>query len=205
MTRKDAAKRAWIRRHLGDSTSDAELLSAFAAAFKIRNEAKAASELKRIIAADQAIEEEFAESSWARHIALGQALMVEMRAANAHGPAAQMWKAISQAKGFEAAQKVEVEVSGPDPSVIRQRIAQLLKDQRINEMAHQVGAIDTNAIETRDPDPLDVGDRFRPAALLARSSQPEQAEPSEPSEPSEEATGARENLLAEAIAGTRAV
>ncbi len=116
-----------------------------------------------------------------------------------------MWKAISQAKGFEAAQKVEVEVSGPDPSVIRQRIAQLLKDQRINEMAHQREPLTRTRSKCVSPILSTSEIDFVRLRSSARSSQPEQAEPSEPSEPSEEATGARENLLAEAIAGTRAV
>lgn len=211
--KKSAEKRAWVRQHLGDITSDGELLTQFAQHFGMRNEDNASRELREIMDADASIEKQFEGSSAARHLALGQRLLDMMVADKAFGPASVVWKAMSQVKGLEQT-KVQVEVSGaPNAEIVRARIAKLMADRQVREQAQAVG-VDLDRLASGDKSAIDVGDRFSPAMLLprrARSLEESEAashrdETSETSEKdAHEPTEQRENLLATHLATANAL
>ena len=203
--RKFVEKRTWIREHLGDISSDAQFLSAFAKNFSMKED-KAAAEMKQILAGDAAIEEEFGSSAAARHLALGQKLLAMMTADKAFGPASVVWRAMSQVKGLDQAQKVEVEISGPDPQIVRARIAALMANKEVQtglqniglevegdqmslraQWAKQVGLPVSSPSPTlpeapaeaaRDPEPARETDATRLARRL-RESRTEEPDPSE--------------------------
>lgn len=161
-------KRDWVRQHLGDCNSEGQFLSDFAKAFSMK-ESKASEELKEIMADDRATEEHFADSTSQRLYALGQRLLDEMRAAGAHGPAAQVWKTMQSLKGLDRPQVVDVQVSAaPSAQLVRERIAALMQSQHVQEQAEAVG-VDLVKLQHGEQDAIDVGDRMSPAALFARS------------------------------------
>jgi hypothetical protein len=134
--RNFVSKREWVRLHKADRISDAEMVTAFAKQFGMRSEDKASQELKEILEADTTVQKEFGDISRERYIAQGERVMADMLVAGAYGPAATMWKSISQAKGFEK-QNLQVEV-GPSPEMtetIRARMASLLADRQVRETA----------------------------------------------------------------------
>lgn len=133
--RKFVEKRAWLRAHVADNTSQAELLSSFAKEFAMREE-KAADELKELLDLDAETEKEFEGNAAQRHLALGAKLMDMMIAAKDFGSAGRVWKAMAQVKGLERPQQVDVSVSAvPNDALVRERIAKLMADKQVRETA----------------------------------------------------------------------
>ena len=172
--RKFIEKRTWVRAHLGDISSDAELLTAFAKHFGMRDEGRASQELREILDADASVEEHFEGISATRHLALGQRLLNMMVADKAFGPASVVWKAMSQVKGLEQ-QRVQVEVSGaPSAEIVRARIAKLMADQRVHAQAEAIGVDLDEQAKALGVDPDETANTREnpiPSVLLRRRGQ----------------------------------
>lgn len=214
MTKKQQVRRDWIRANAGKGLSAGQLASAYAAAFKIRDESRAADEVKQLLQAEQAVEVQLEESGIDRHIALGHEILNEARRAGAYGAAAGLWAAIGKAKGHEAPQKIQVEAqvyAAPHPDVVRRRIEVLKKDPRIQERMRQA-QLDTDVMTSADPevradvaakaalagmgayddDPMSPGARLPPRELPAPESDDQKPDPH------------AENILATHLKGVRA-
>lgn len=203
-------KRAWVRAHLADNTSDAQLLTAFAAEFSMKED-KASAELKEIMAEDRATEEQFGDSSAQRLLALGQRLLDAMIQDKAHGPAQQMWKSIQSLKNLDKPQQVQIEIGAPKADVVRERIAKLLADKQVREQAEAAGVAhivreqaEAAGVVTED---AWIGPNRTPNPIRRAAAESASEEPTESEEPAESAPtdAGPENIAAAHVAAVLGV
>lgn len=127
--------------------SFAALVTEYSQTFGIKSEARAASEMKKLLAEDRDVSSEFEDHALDQHVAVAENLYRQCIAAGEYTAAAQVLKIIGSVKKIDQPQRVEVNVgfSAEMTANVRARIAQLSRNGRVRDNA-EVAGVDLPAL-----------------------------------------------------------
>lgn len=133
---------AWIAQEITQGKSNAQIVLDIMKTFPGVSEKVARADLKEILGRFSEIDEDTIASAKARYLEMGFKLLEDCRKAAQFGPAVNQFKALAQIAGVMSDKpdaNNPANQGSPENAVIRERIAQLMKNKQIKKSAEEAG------------------------------------------------------------------
>lgn len=163
MSAMKSQRLAWIASQLGEGKSNAQIVIDCMSKFRGVSEATARRDVRDVLQRFQEIEDDAISENRTKFLEIGWKLLSDCRAAVQFGPAVNLFKTLAAIQGLLDADskgniytpagqgQAPTDTGTPEAKLVRERIANLLKNKNVREQAQAAG-IDLTQLkrETQD-------------------------------------------------------